>query len=728
MITHINCLKGVGKFQNCTAGGITLTNKVLIFGHNTNGKSTLTSILMSLKDKNNNLILGRKTFGYTGDQNIVIKTDNKTFTFQNNSWNEGLPQLEIFDTKFITNNVCNTEDISFQQQQNLNGVILGETGKAILIEIQAITNDINQIAIKKREITTYFTSIIKKDISLEKFFSLTEKQDVDSKINEKKLEIEQLKNKIVLLKKIEASFFRFDCTQIEEKINKNISLNFKDIEKHLNKHSINSPAGKKFIHDGINLNSSDSCIFCGQEFDETAKLLTKAYAEVFTKDVSALQKQINDVVDNFNSINFKDKLENSKFELEALGIKLNLSEDRIREISESKERFTQTLKTKKSDLTINIDFQQNVDWNLIKHFFNEMTLILEKEKNAINEPKNIDELNKEIIILELTKKRYETEITEKISEYKRLDENTLTLQNEREGKNKELEDYAIEIFQKYRTKINTYLADLNATFTLDDFSHLKKIKGQDEFVFTINFESAPKISPYGCEDGKPCFRNTLSESDKRTLAFAFFLAKLSLDPELDNKIIVFDDPISSFDSERKRKTCHLLLDINFEGKKPKQMIILTHQEDFLKDLVRDLDRFKENHTLLKILPGTIELIRDIDQEFPNDEIIYLLSKIKRILEEEKFEIDFQTDCRKIIEHIMKRKYYSKLDEINRENPRASIRTYADEVYDKENQDYKNFIRLCDDLQIPLHDNSIPESSNGDKKSTLQDFFKVLEKI
>ena len=48
-------------------------------------------------------------------------------------------------------------------------------------------------------------------------------------------------------------------------------------------------------------------------------------------------------------------------------------------------------------------------------------------------------------------------------------------------------------------------------------------------------------------DKTPNFRNTLSESDKRLLAFAFFVSLLSHDRELDKKVVVFDDPMSSFE-------------------------------------------------------------------------------------------------------------------------------------------------------------------------------------
>ena len=62
-------------------------------------------------------------------------------------------------------------------------------------------------------------------------------------------------------------------------------------------------------------------------------------------------------------------------------------------------------------------------------------------------------------------------------------------------------------------------------------------------------------------DGLPHFKNTLSDSEKRTLAFAFFLSQLKNDINLEKKIIILDDPFSSFDENRKEKTIQLFRDI-----------------------------------------------------------------------------------------------------------------------------------------------------------------------
>ena len=77
------------------------------------------------------------------------------------------------------------------------------------------------------------------------------------------------------------------------------------------------------------------------------------------------------------------------------------------------------------------------------------------------------------------------------------------------------------------------------------------------------------------------FKETFSDSDKRLLGFAFFLSVLKNDPDLENKIIILDDPFSSFDINRKEETVKLFNSIkNINDKEPKQKIVFTHEKSF----------------------------------------------------------------------------------------------------------------------------------------------------
>lgn len=62
-IDAIQHIKNIGKFSNCQMAGCQFSDTTIIYGKNTLGKSTLTSIFRSLQSGNKKIIEGRKTFG-----------------------------------------------------------------------------------------------------------------------------------------------------------------------------------------------------------------------------------------------------------------------------------------------------------------------------------------------------------------------------------------------------------------------------------------------------------------------------------------------------------------------------------------------------------------------------------------------------------------------------------------------------------------------------------------
>ena len=83
------------------------------------------------------------------------------------------------------------------------------------------------------------------------------------------------------------------------------------------------------------------------------------------------------------------------------------------------------------------------------------------------------------------------------------------------------------------------------------------------------------------EGGPPSFSTALSDGDKRTLAFAFFIASTLDDPKLAQRIVIIDDPMCSLDMTRKHHTRSVLKQIHA---KAEQIVVLAHDPYFLRDL------------------------------------------------------------------------------------------------------------------------------------------------
>lgn len=136
---------------------------------------------------------------------------------------------------------------------------------------------------------------------------------------------------------------------------------------------------------------------------------------------------------------------------------------------------------------------------------------------------------------------------------------------------KKLTSIADDFGKTYLEKVNLYLRFFNPNLQLTKLN-----KKGARFIYFLKIKDFDVRS----DSESISLRHTLSEGDKSSLALSFFLAKLSLQEDIQNKIIIFDDPISSFDHARRSVTINQLY--NF-SKKCAQLVLLSHDINFVKD-------------------------------------------------------------------------------------------------------------------------------------------------
>jgi wobble nucleotide-excising tRNase len=152
-------------------------------------------------------------------------------------------------------------------------------------------------------------------------------------------------------------------------------------------------------------------------------------------------------------------------------------------------------------------------------------------------------------------------------------------ETQRDAARVRLDQYRTQIFPTYETAINKYLQRFNAGFRLQSISPVNTRGGSTCNYSVLIDQIAVPISSNN--PGEPCFKNTLSAGDRNTLALAFFFSALEQLQDLQNKVIVIDDPITSLDEHRSLTTIQeirrLLNDVN-------QIIVLSHSKSFLFNL------------------------------------------------------------------------------------------------------------------------------------------------
>ena len=132
----------------------------------------------------------------------------------------------------------------------------------------------------------------------------------------------------------------------------------------------------------------------------------------------------------------------------------------------------------------------------------------------------------------------------------------------------------LETFIKnFSGKINEYYQFMNPGESFQDI-RIATIGDEDNLdglTIEFNFNGKPVSPPQA----------VFSESHLNCFGISFFLASVDAFNEI-NKFIVFDDVISSFDSNHRKRFSELL----FEKSKKNQIILLTHEIDWFKNFVK----------------------------------------------------------------------------------------------------------------------------------------------
>ncbi|CAF2256332.1 unnamed protein product, partial [Rotaria magnacalcarata] len=103
----------------------------------------------------------------------------------------------------------------------------------------------------------------------------------------------------------------------------------------------------------------------------------------------------------------------------------------------------------------------------------------------------------------------------------------------------------------------------------------------------------------------------LSEGDRSAIALAFFLMKLDyviegLFSTATRPTLVFDDPITSFDSHRRDATIEIIRDLSFNDS-ILQAIVLSHDAHILNDLLISVNKKQESDDIKTVTTAEFEI-------------------------------------------------------------------------------------------------------------------------
>ena len=615
MIRHIKLIRNIGAFDSESGGtSMDLRRLSLVYAENGRGKSTLSAILRSLRTGNPLPIVERRRLGSDQEPHVVLGCDGSqsNVMFQAGEWNTILPDVNIYDDIFVDDNVYSGLDVDSRHRQGLHDLVLGEQGVELSRRLDGLVSRITEHNTILSERAKAIPDSVLGGLSIDDFCALPPLAEIDELIGEVNRQINAARNhdevrSKPLFKQIELP--EFDIEAIEKVLVTDLIGIDKSAEARVQEHLVAlGEKGETWVSEGMELLASGNneiCPFCGQ--DITGQELVDHYRAYFSEGYSQLKQEVSililevdrshsgDVQAGFersvgtvrDSIQFwTNYCDMASFEIdtEAIAEDWMAARQNVAEVLRTKqgaplERLEMENETRKAVIKFKAHRQQ------IKEISDRLTahnVSIQAVKYQV-ESADIDQLRGSLARLEATKARHSDEIEPLCVAYLQEVEEKASTEEMRAEARKELDEYRTNVFPKLQLGVNYYLELFNAGFRIGDFNSTNIGAGTgSSCTYDVVINEVPVAVRGGnVKQGQPSFRNTLSAGDRNTLALCLFFSSLDRIPDLENKIVVMDDPISSLDDHRSLATVQEVLRLS---ERAEQVIVLSHSKRFLSDL------------------------------------------------------------------------------------------------------------------------------------------------
>lgn len=638
MIHKIERLVSIGKFRNYQAtGDVSFRKLTLIYGDNGSGKTTLTAILRSLTLNKSELVRRRKSTNDSATQQavqIVSRSNgNNTYhTFHHtNGWGTQYNDIEIFDTHFVNENIYSGFDFNDEHKKRLHQFVVGAQGVTIQQQIEQnkaekTLSRQTQNGIEQEIVERVGNILNAADFNSFLSISTTEASDIDAKISAAEAALTsanasstlQTLQSLTPLRPISTNIdFANIISDLQATSQTLQDQSLSELYAHqcqdLSDHSISRPENWLYVgysyvqkkQSSLQQGESVSCPFCKQIISDQSDAI-RAYASKFDNAFNSLVQRIQAHVENIRHFNLDLKVNElnttnltntsvtgswrthlpSTTQLPVYDV---ISDDVG--LRAELQQINDLLQQKRQNPTMAVDatgvgiFRDSIA--AINSRIDNYNRAVSTYNAAIADFKRsiqtVAHANAALLRLKRIRKRIDPAVNTLCDQLSLERQNLRTLEAAYPILVQQQESAATAFFSSYGNRINHYLDVIFKTpFRIANVAHIPPqgmatqskigyrltIDGQD-----IPFDSAQNNSVKEC----------LSEGDKSTIALAFFLAKLDIDPSIANKIVVFDDPLSSFDSNRRLNTVQLLKDLSGSVK---QIVVSSHSEVFLHEVYK----------------------------------------------------------------------------------------------------------------------------------------------
>lgn len=602
MLERIHRVKGIGLLHDADGRRHALKKASLIYADNGAGKSTLASILRSCASNEPELIQRRRTINGNCQPEVLLQfSSGQQSAFVNSTWDRPHPELLVFDAEFVEQNVYAGGQVTTDQRRNLLQFALGTSAVNAQREYDHADSQASAATQLVRELTNRLSGI-HSGMPLQQFRNLAEVTDADAQIEILTQRIVEAQNiGLIQAKALPRKLGEpaFDVDPIFETLQSSLAdidlAAEQRVKQHLGFHG--QPNLERWLSDGQVYGESESCPYCNQPLDGVG--LIQAYRSYFNQDYSQLKLSVADLgrlISVSTSEAIVERLQASFSTASAIidGWQEHVEmqapvfdcEAAKRKLAEIRGRLDALRSTKEANLLEPVGSTDTK--NELTGAWAQLIRIVKSCNDSIDNAvglisayradlaaADLDDLRRDIASLELAKTRHRQDVVDILQQLDRALSQEATLQANKRTKKEALNAIMQTTLERYKDRINQLLHAFGAQFSIPniDFNY----RGGLRSSYSLQMRGA-NIELTG---GIPDFKTSLSEGDKRTLAFAFFIASVESSANLANMIVAIDDPMCSLDLNRKQQTRTILKRVH---DRCEQLIVLVHDIHFMRSL------------------------------------------------------------------------------------------------------------------------------------------------
>ncbi len=628
MITRITEIRDIGclkRFRPDTAGEFAFDKNTVFFAPNATGKTTLAAVLKSYGTDNPSLLNCRGTLSSRQSPFAALEFDDGNRRFQNGTWHgrqEGKCPVIVFDNAFIEENVFSSE-VTPDHLKSIHKLIVGRDGLALNSDLEKAKERERSA---RREITRLDGELRGRQalVGRDDYLDLADHIKADeaaSRVEACEGKLKAAQNNVSgdtpPLPAIEP-FALGNFAALRDALCKSIASAHEEARirerERIRTVLQNAPEAESFLETGRRLAPADGqCPFCGQDTAPVASLL-QDYQHYFDTAFADLKKDIGDRTGRFRTwspsgnlrkwqaahaqavaarekwarlIPALPELPEMDVSIDELAAKADvLHAESVGQMEKKLFSLETEINLTPLDdletLLTHVKTQADVCGDTCKMIASKIT-----EFRQSLQTMNMDDMKKDLDRARATLDALSPDAQTWRKRYRDAQKDVADKQKAREEAETALDVYCKRTYAEFQNSINDVLKDFRLRFTVNGLEpRSTQQSSQVSAALSLVIDGCP-VSAAKRQVTSACFKNTLSEGEKNALVFAFFLADLRRHARLSGQVIVIDDPLSSFDDDRRLDTARHLARL---AKECKQLIVLTHRMDFV-GLLYDQDGF-----------------------------------------------------------------------------------------------------------------------------------------